>query len=90
MSKGVHGIDAPSVAGVVVCGAANAVDGRIAHVDVGRGHVNFGAQNSSTIGQLAIAHFAETAEVFLACSCTEGAVFTWVGEVAAVDAHVFG
>jgi hypothetical protein len=36
MGEGVHRIDAPLVAGVVVRGVADAVDGRVAQVDVGR------------------------------------------------------
>ena len=40
---GVHGVDAPFVARVVVVGAANAVNGGVAHVDVGAGHVDFGS-----------------------------------------------
>ena len=40
----VHGIDAPLVAGALVRGVEDAVHDRIAHVEVGRGHVDFGAQ----------------------------------------------
>ena len=43
MRVGVHGVDAPFVARVVVVGAANAVNGGVAHVDVGAGHVDFGS-----------------------------------------------
>ncbi|MEY4537604.1 MAG: hypothetical protein RL171_1755, partial [Pseudomonadota bacterium] len=41
VGKGVHGVDAPFVASVVVMGAADAVDGGVAHVDVGRRHIDF-------------------------------------------------
>ena len=39
----VHRVDAPFVAGIVVMGAADAVDDRIAHIDVARCHVDFQA-----------------------------------------------
>jgi hypothetical protein len=53
--EGVHRVDAPLVAGVVVLGMAHAVDGRVAQIDVGRGHVDLGAQHGGAIGQLAVA-----------------------------------
>ncbi len=39
----VHGIDAVGITGVVVGGVFDAVDGGIAEVEVGGGHVDFGA-----------------------------------------------
>ena len=52
----VHGIDAPLVAGAVVRGVKDAVHDRIAHVEVGRGHVDLGAQNARAVGELAGFH----------------------------------
>ena len=88
--KGVHRVDAPGVAGVVVGGAAYAVDGRVAQVDVGRGHVDLGAQHRRAIGQLAITHLPQTCQVLGRCAAAKRAVFAGVAEVAAVGAHVFG
>ncbi len=54
------------VAGHVVLGEADAVDRRVAHVDVGRAHVDLGAQDHAAFGVLAGAHLAEQAQVLLA------------------------
>ena len=43
----VHGVDAPLVAGAVMRGVEDAVHDRVAHVEVGRGHVDFGAQDAA-------------------------------------------
>ena len=63
--KGVHGVDAPRVTGVVVTGMFDAVDGRVTQVDVGAAHADFGAQHRSTIGQKTRAHVSKTLEVVL-------------------------
>ena len=42
----VHGVDAPLVAGAVVRGVKDAVHDRVAHVEVGRGHVDLGAEHA--------------------------------------------
>ncbi len=49
----VHGIDAPLVAGAVMRGVEDAVHDRIAHVEVGRGHVDLGAEHAAAVGELA-------------------------------------
>ena len=59
MRVGVHRVDLPRVAGHVVLGKADAVDRRVAHVDVGRAHVDLGAQDHAAFGVLAGAHLAE-------------------------------
>ncbi|MPN53960.1 hypothetical protein SDC9_201629 [bioreactor metagenome] len=48
--EGVHRVDAPLVAGVVMLGMLDAVDGRVAQVDVGRRHVDLGTQHGGTVG----------------------------------------
>ena len=63
---GVHRVDLPRVAGHVVLGEADAVDRRVAHVDVGRAHVDLGAQDHAAFGVLAGAHLAEQAQRFRA------------------------
>ena len=54
---GVHRVDAPLVAGAVVGGFLDAVDRRVAQVDVGRLHVDLGAQDVRAVGVLAVFHF---------------------------------
>jgi hypothetical protein len=90
VGKGVHGVNAPFVAGVVVGGAANAVNGRVPHVDVGAGHVDFGAQNHSAICMLALRHLPETLQILGRGAAAEGAVHAGLAKVAPVGAHVFG
>src|SRR2546422_260578 len=87
--KGVHGVNAPFVVGVVVVGAAYAVNGRVAHVDVGAGHVDLGAQHHGAVLMQAVAHFAKACQVLLGRAAAEGAVGAGVGKVAAADAHFF-
>ena len=60
----VHRIDAPFVAGADVMHAADAVDGRIAHVDIGRAHVDLGAQHHRTIGKFTVLHARKQIEIF--------------------------
>ena len=85
--EGVHGVDAPFVARVVVRGVADAVDGRVAHVDVGRGHVDLGAQHHAAVGVLAGPHFGKARQVLRRAALAPGAVFAGGVEVAPVDAH---
>ena len=87
--EGVHRVDAPAVAGIVVRGAADAVDGRIAQIDVGRGHVDLRAQHHRAVGVPAVAHLAQAREVLLGRAGAEGAVGAGRGEVAAAGAHGF-
>ena len=90
VGEGVHGVDAPGIARVVVRGAADAVDGRVAQVDVGRGHVDLGAQHGGTVGQQAVFHVGKALQVLGHAAVAVGAVFAGGGEVAPVGAHVFG
>ena len=59
----VHRIDAPRVAGAVVRRVADAVEHRVAHVDVRRGHVDLRAQHVRAVGELPRAHAPEEIEV---------------------------
>ena len=61
-------VDEPLVAGAVVRGAHDAVHHRVAHVDVGRGHVNFGAERLGAVREFARAHALEEVQVLLRCS----------------------
>ena len=61
----VHRVDAPVVARAVVLGVANPVQRRVPHIQVGRRHVDFGAQHVLAVGELAGPHPAEQVQVFL-------------------------
>ena len=52
----VHRVDAPLVAGAVMVGVEDAVHHRVAQVEVGRGHVDLGAQRAGAVGELAGPH----------------------------------
>ena len=80
----VHGINAPRVAGAVVGGVYNAVHDWIAQVDVGGGHVDFGAQHAAAIGECAVFHLLEEVEVFLDGAVAVRAVLARLGERAAI------
>ena len=88
--EGVHRVDAPLVAGVVVLCMAHAVDSGVTQVDVGRSHVDLGAQHGSAIGQQAGLHVGKALQVFGHAAIAEGAVDAGTGEVAAVGLHVVG
>ena len=74
---------------MVVGGAADAVDGRVAHIDVGAGHVDLGAQHGSAVVQFAVAHLTESCQVFCHGAAAKRAVHAGLAKVAPVGAHVF-
>ena len=90
MGEGVHRIDRPLVAGAVMGDVADAVDRRVAHVDVGAGHVDLRAQDVRAFGEFAGAHAAEEVEVLLDAALAIGAVLAGLGQGAAPGAHVVG
>ena len=90
MRVGIHRVDAPSVAGVVVLGMLDAVERRIAHVDVRARHVEPGAQHGGPIEQGAGAHLAEAGKVFGGRAIAKSTVCAGVSEVTAVRSHLVG
>ena len=86
----VHGVDAPRVAGAVVLGVQDAVHHRVAQVEVGRGHVDLGAQGAGAVGEFAGLHAREQVEVLLDGAVAVGAVLARLGEGAAVLADFVG
>ena len=88
VGKVVHRVDAPLVAGAVVVGVEDAVHHRVAQVDVGRGHVDLGAQRARALGELARAHALEQVQVLLHRAVAVGAVLARLGQRAAVLAHL--
>ncbi len=86
----VHRIDAPLVAGAVMLGVEDAVHDRVAHVEVGRGHVDLGAQDAGAVGKLALAHALKQVEILLDAAVAVGAVCAGLGEGAAMLANLLG
>ena len=81
-------IDAPGLAGARMLGMQDAVEHRIAQIDIARGHVDLGAQHAGMVGELAGAHAAEQIEVLLDAAVAERAVLARLGQRAAVGAHL--
>ena len=65
MSEVVDRIDTPRVAGAMVMRAADAVEHRIAHVDVRGGHVDLRAQDVRTVLELSGPHPREHVQVLV-------------------------
>ena len=89
MGEGIHRINAPRVTRVVVCCAADAVNGGVAHIDIGRGHINFRAEHRCTICEIASAHVTKPRQVVRCTARAEGTIHTGFTKVATVDAHLF-
>ena len=70
----VHRIDAPLVAGAVMFGVEDAVHDGIAHVEVRRRHVDFGAQRAGAVGEFAGLHAREEIEIFFDGAIAIGAL----------------
>lgn len=85
--EGVHGVDAPRVARMMVRRAANAVERGIAHVDVGVRHINLGAKHSGAVCQLAALHLGKACQVFGNRARAEWAVNARFAKVAAIGSH---
>ena len=87
----VHRIDAPRVAGAVMVRVPDAVQHRIAHVDVRRRHVDLRAQHVRAVRELARAHAAEQIEVLRRPARSRyGLSLPGFGQRAAVLAHLVG
>ena len=89
MGEGVHRINAPCVTCVVVCCATDAVNGWVAHIDIGRRHINFGAQHCGAVCEFACTHVTKTCQVIRWGACAKRAIDTGFAKVTAVDAHLF-
>ena len=86
----VHRINAPFAPGTVMVGVQNAIHHRVAQVEIGRRHVDFGAQRARAIGKLAGLHALEQIEILFHRAIAIGALFARLGEGAARLAHFFG
>ena len=65
VGKVVHRVDAPLVALTVMVHIADAVDDRIAHIEVTGGQVDLRAQRAAALGELAVLHALKEVEVLL-------------------------
>ena len=74
-------IDRPLRAGARVARMQDAVEHRVAQVDVARRHVDLGAQHARAVRELAGAHAAEQVEVLLHRALAERAVLARLGQV---------
>jgi hypothetical protein len=61
-----------AVAGAVVAGLADSVQGGVAHDQVGVGHVDFGPQHPGPVFVFAGTHALEQVQVFLDCGHARG------------------
>ena len=64
MREGVHGVHAPAVAGIVVRRVTDTVNSRVAQVDIGCRHVDFGAQNVRAVWKLTLLHALKKITIF--------------------------
>ncbi len=86
----VHRVDAPRIAGPVMTGVPDAVEHRVAHVDVRRRHVDLRAQHVGAVGELARAHAPEQVEVLVDRASAERRVGARFGQRAAMGADLVG
>ena len=84
----VHRVDAPIVAGAVMGGVQDAVHNRVAHIEIGMGHIDFSPQCSRAVGEFACPHTLKEVEVFLDGAVAVRAVFAGLGERAAIIADL--
>src|SRR5215203_3157052 len=86
----VQRIDAPLVAGSRVSRVQDPVQHRVAHVDVGRSHVDPGPEHSGAVRKLTRAHALEQVEILIDRTVAPGAVLARLAEGAAVLADLVG
>ncbi|PRD39768.1 UNVERIFIED_CONTAM: hypothetical protein NCL1_01509 [Trichonephila clavipes] len=84
----VHRVDAPVVTGLVVGDLADAVEDRVAQVDVSRGHVDLRAQHVGAVGELARLHAREQLQVLLHRACAVRRVGAGLAQRAAAFADL--
>ena len=86
----VHRINAPLVASTMMMRVADTVNRRIAHVHVGRGHVNFGAQNMLTIFECTCLHFSEQIKRLFSRPVAKARVLSGFAEATPISGHLLG
>ena len=81
-------VDRPLRAGARMARMQDAVEHRVAQVDVAGRHVDLGAQHARAVGELAGLHAAEQIEVFLDAAFAERRVLPRLGQRAARETHL--
>ncbi len=81
-------INAPGFAGARMLGMQDAVEHRVAQIDIARRHVDLGAQHARAVGKFARAHAAQQIEIFLHAAAAKRAVVARFGQGAARRAHL--
>ncbi|MNC27643.1 hypothetical protein D3C75_758200 [compost metagenome] len=84
MSKGVHRIDAPSIARIMMMRMGNPVNDRITQVNIWRGHVNFGAKHLFAIFEFSSTHAAEQVQILFDRALPVRAVYPRLSQRTAV------
>ena len=64
VGKIIHGINAPVIAGAVVVGVQDAVHHRVAHIQIGRGHIDLCPQHTGAVREFARRACARTGPDF--------------------------
>ena len=78
MGKVIGRIDVPGIPGTWVVGLADAVQRRVAHVDIGMAHIDFSAQDITPFLKLTRPHASKQSQRFLGWAITIRRVFTWL------------
>ena len=84
MGEIVHRIDAPLIACVVVRHVGDAVNDRVAHIDVRGGHIDLCAQHLLAVRILSFLHLFKELQVLLHGTVPVGAFLSGLGQGAAV------
>ena len=71
-------------------GVADAIDRRIAQIDVGRGHVDLQAQDVRAIGMQPALHLLKQREIFLGAALPKRRIPAGLGQRAAMGANLLG
>ena len=90
VSEIIHGVYAPLVTLTVMSGFQHAVDNRVAHVDVGRSHVDFCAEHQRAVGDFSVLHVLEQRKTLLHGAVAVLTFHAGLGERAAHFAHLLG
>ena len=79
----VHRVDTPFVAGALMADMTDAVENRVAQVDIGRGHIDSGAQHMRPVREFSGTHTAKQVETFSCRAIAIRAVCAWFSQCAA-------
>ncbi len=78
------------ISGTMMMDVTDTVEDGVAQVDVGRSHVDFGAEDVLAVGKFSGFHSAEQVKIFLDRALAVGAVLASLGQRAAKRADFLG